>query len=94
MVENGTYGQRIADICRMSRLDIRQVPMNLDKLQSTLASVKNIAGVIAVHCETGTGLMNPIETIGKIVKGKNDGKLLVLYYDLPRKRFHPQVFYV
>jgi 2-aminoethylphosphonate-pyruvate transaminase len=77
VLANGAYGTRIAEIAR--RLQIRLLcndsgevaPPNLDMLEEALASDPRITHVAVVHCETTTGILNPVETIGRIVKSHN-----------------------
>jgi 2-aminoethylphosphonate-pyruvate transaminase len=77
VLANGAYGARIAEIAR--RLQIRLLcndsgelrPPNLDMLEEALASDPRITHVAVVHCETTTGMLNPVEAIGRIVKSHN-----------------------
>ena len=74
VLANGAYGQRINQIAERLRIDhvthdngeISRPDLN--KLDKTLASDKHISHVAVVHCETTTGMLNPIDEIGKIVK--------------------------
>ena len=74
---NGVYGKRIAAIA--NRLAINTVildsgevsPPNLDKLDKTLENDTDITHVAVVHCETTTGMLNPIEKISTIIKKHN-----------------------
>jgi 2-aminoethylphosphonate-pyruvate transaminase len=71
---NGAYGARMVEIAR--RLQIRVVsqdsgearPPDLALLERTLAADPQITHVAVVHCETTTGMLNPVEAVGKIVK--------------------------
>ncbi len=71
---NGAYGARMVEIAR--RLQIRVVsqdsgeatPPDLALLDRTLATDPRITHVAVVHCETTTGMLNPVEAVGKIVK--------------------------
>lgn len=74
VVINGAYGDRIAKICLVNRIehtvlkypeDTLPVAAEVDK---KLAEDPAITGVAIVHCETTTGIMNPIEEIGRVVK--------------------------
>ncbi len=74
VIINGAYGQRIAQIARV--YDIQVVPLTypenrkpeLADLEAALAADEAITSVAVVHCETTTGLINPIKEIGEIVK--------------------------
>ncbi|MEE8408928.1 MAG: 2-aminoethylphosphonate--pyruvate transaminase [Myxococcota bacterium] len=70
---NGAYGRRIADIADMLGIDHvechgaeNRVP-DLSQLSATLKRDATITHVAAVHCETTTGIMNPIHEIGSVV---------------------------
>ena len=70
---NGAYGRRIAEMARVMRMpmecvdypeDTAVVPADIDKI---LAGDKSITHVVIVHCETTSGIFNPIREAGKIV---------------------------
>lgn len=71
---NGGYGKRLAQIS--NRLNIETIihdsgeiaQPNLELLESTLLRDTDITHVTVVHCETTTGMLNPIDEIGRIVK--------------------------
>ncbi len=79
---NGAYGTRIREIAR--RLRIRVVtndsgevnPPDVGLLEWTLHSDPSITHVAVVHCETTTGMLNPVEAIGRIVK--SFGKVFIV----------------
>ncbi len=70
---NGAYGHRMAKICTYLRRDhliqetAEDVPVDFAQLDRTLASDENISHVAAVHCETTSGILNPIENVADIV---------------------------
>lgn len=74
VIINGAYGRRIAQIAKVH--DIEVVPLSyaenqapdLAEIHLTLSTNKNITSVAVVHCETTTGMINPIKEIGEIVK--------------------------
>jgi len=74
VLANGAYGNRLAQISNRLSIetdvhDSGEVnPPDLELLESTLKQDSNISHVIVVHCETTTGMLNPIEEIGRIVK--------------------------
>jgi 2-aminoethylphosphonate-pyruvate transaminase len=74
LVVNGAYGQRMAEIARYLGIDHlvldsgEQERPDLDRLAETLAHDVAISHVAVVHCETTTGMLNPIDEIGRIVK--------------------------
>lgn len=77
VLANGAYGNRLAQIS--NRLKIETVvhdsgevkQPDLELLEATLKADPAITHVTVVHCETTTGMLNPIEAIGKIVKSYN-----------------------
>jgi 2-aminoethylphosphonate-pyruvate transaminase len=74
VIINGAYGRRIALIAEILNIDLVSLiyPENstpdLAEIESTLAADDVITHVVAVHCETTTGIINPIKEIGAIVK--------------------------
>ncbi|MBA2938430.1 2-aminoethylphosphonate--pyruvate transaminase [Paenibacillus sp. CGMCC 1.16610] len=77
VMANGAYGQRMAQMAKMLNiplvlLDNGEVhPPDLDQLEYTLRKETDITHVAVVHCETTTGMLNPIEAVGRIVKKYN-----------------------
>jgi len=71
---NGAYGARIATIARYLGIALEVhdsgevAPPDLTRLERTLAGDRSITHVACVHCETTTGMLNPIERIGPVVK--------------------------
>ena len=80
VLANGAYGDRIALIAKTLRINTvahesgELAPPDLRKLEEALQQDKEITHVSLVHCETTTGMLNPIEKIARIVK--NHGKVL------------------
>jgi 2-aminoethylphosphonate-pyruvate transaminase len=72
VLANGAYGRRIALIAKRIGIDHLLLDSgdaswpDLKLLESTLAEDRQITHVAAVHCETTTGMLNPIEEIGRI----------------------------
>ena len=77
VLTNGAYGKRLAQISERLRiatvvLDSGEIDRpDLVLLEKTLQEDKGITHVVVVHCETTTGMLNPIEDIGEIVKQYN-----------------------
>src|SRR5262245_19266419 len=74
VVSNGAYGERMARIARTHGIahtvlrcpeDARPEPGQIDR---ALAADPAVTGVAVVHCETTTGLLNPVEEIGRVAK--------------------------
>ncbi|MDJ0971806.1 MAG: 2-aminoethylphosphonate--pyruvate transaminase [Kiloniellales bacterium] len=69
---NGAYGQRMAKICKYYRRVMRILetpedrPNDPEALDRALAEDREITHVAAVHCETTSGILNPIEAIAEV----------------------------
>ena len=74
VLNNGAYGARVATISRMlgiETVELSQVETeltNLNELEKILMEDSAISHVAMVHCETTTGMLNPAEAIGEIVR--------------------------
>jgi 2-aminoethylphosphonate-pyruvate transaminase len=74
VLANGAYGRRMGEIARRCGIDYllqdsgEQSPPDLGRLAEILAADAAITHVAVVHCETTTGMLNPIEEIGAVVK--------------------------
>ncbi len=70
---NGAYGQRIARICDYYKRDYlvqesaEDVPVDTNQLDATLDANPDIGHVVVVHCETTSGILNPIKVVSEIV---------------------------
>ncbi len=76
VIVNGAYGRRIvhmAEVLGIETLPLtfmeNQVP-DLDTIRHAIETDDDITTVFVVHCETTTGIINPIEDIGRLVKSK------------------------
>jgi 2-aminoethylphosphonate-pyruvate transaminase len=72
VIVNGAYGRRIVQMANMLNIpttalsyEENQLP-DMDDLHHALRSDGSITHVAAVHCETTSGIMNPIAVIGGI----------------------------
>ena len=74
VLNNGAYGARITTIARMLKVDTVELgqaeiePTDLGQVEQMLAGDTAITHVAMVHCETTTGMLNPVEAVGKIVR--------------------------
>jgi 2-aminoethylphosphonate-pyruvate transaminase len=74
VIINGAYGQRIAQIAKVYGIEV--IPLvypenrtpNLAEIEAALKADEAITCVAVIHCETTTGIINPIKEIGEIVK--------------------------
>ncbi|HGJ65574.1 TPA: 2-aminoethylphosphonate--pyruvate transaminase, partial [bacterium] len=74
VINNGAYCKRIAKIAEMLKIPVISLDYpedhqpNLQDIDSILIKDASITHVSAVHCETTSGIINPIKEIGAIVK--------------------------
>lgn len=74
VLANGAYGQRMAQIAIRLHIPVvvqdsgELAPPRLTLLRDILQDDKTITHVAVVHCETTTGMLNPVAQIGEIVK--------------------------
>jgi 2-aminoethylphosphonate-pyruvate transaminase len=79
---NGAYGQRalkIAQIAGRATASLEtpeDTPPDLERLDRMLRDDKAISHVFAVHCETTSGILNPISEVAEIV-ARHGRRLLV-----------------
>lgn len=70
---NGAYGRRIAKICQINGRDYltletaEDIPPTPTEVAECLKTDPAITHVAAVHCETTSGILNPIAEIAEIV---------------------------
>ncbi len=70
---NGAYGRRIAQMARIHSINVEtlETPEDCkiapDAVAERLAASPGITHVAVIHCETTTGVLNPIEDIGEVV---------------------------
>ncbi|WP_066390795.1 2-aminoethylphosphonate--pyruvate transaminase [Neobacillus mesonae] len=74
---NGAYGKRMIQIANVLNIDTvvsitnEQEPVNILEIEQILKSDDTITHVAVVHCETTTGILNPIEAICRLAKKYN-----------------------
>jgi len=73
VIINGAYGKRLAKIASVLKIETltlacpeNQTP-DIDRIRQTLKDNPGITNVAVVHCETTTGIVNPIKEIGEVV---------------------------
>jgi 2-aminoethylphosphonate-pyruvate transaminase len=72
LIVNGAYGhraKRILDIARRKSIVLEtpeDTPPDLARIEAVLKRTKSITHVFAVHCETTSGIVNPVHEIGVI----------------------------
>lgn len=74
VLTNGVYGTRIAEIAEYLKIPVVTLDsgeigsFDVNRLVGILESDPDITHVAVVHCETTTGMLNPIDQVGSIVK--------------------------
>ena len=72
IITNGAYGQRLIQMAKVLRIELTVLDYPEDQaiktqdVEKALASDSAIGSVAVVHCETTTGMINPVEAIGEI----------------------------
>lgn len=81
IINNGAYGARMVQMARCLNIEVvelnyleTQTP-DLQEIERVLED-KAISHVACVHCETTTGILNPIQDIGRLVKAA--GKIWIV----------------
>ena len=85
IIENGAYGQRTEKMCRILNIPHDVLSFNETervKVEDVAEKLKSntYTHVIIIHCETSSGILNPIEEIGQLVydHGAQKGYFLLL----------------
>lgn len=79
---NGVYGDRIVEIARHMRVPYASfrtapyTPPTPGQFDEALTADPAITHVMVVHCETSTGILNPIETIAEVCRRRGKGLLI------------------
>jgi len=79
---NGAYGKRLAKICEILGRDFcvfetaENQPTTATDVQALLRADPAITHVALIHCETSTGILNPLAQIADVVAGS--GKRLIV----------------
>src|SRR5262249_51868351 len=74
VIDNGAYGARMAEIARALGIAFEVLagppadPVDPPDVAAALAAGERITHVAVVHCETTTGVLNPIQEIGAVVR--------------------------
>jgi 2-aminoethylphosphonate-pyruvate transaminase len=69
---NGAYGARMAHIAKVLRIPVVVVEhaegtaVDPERVAKALAGERDVRLVAVVHCETTTGILNPVAAIGKL----------------------------
>ena len=82
IITNGAYGERIVKMAECIGLNYQQYSVAYDEypneteLRNLLEEDQDITHLVMVHCETTTGILNPIEMVSKL--SKEFGKTLII----------------
>ena len=74
VIQNGVYGERISKICEVYQFRQHAIQLNwgeppsLENIENELKQNPDIEVVALVHHETTTGLLNPLEEVGKLAR--------------------------
>lgn len=77
ILANGAYGERMAEIARYYHIDHVLVSLHETELitgevaRKALDENPGITHLSMVHSETTTGLLNPIEEVGEVIRNRN-----------------------
>lgn len=73
IINNGAYGKRMCQIAKIYRLKFLEYtsppdqPLDLNQLENFIAvQAEKISYLGLIHCETTTGLLNPLSELGRI----------------------------
>lgn len=82
IVTNGAYGERIVKMAEYIGLNYTEYKLNYDEhpseegLRARLQQDSRITHIAMVHCETTTGILNPLELISSL--SREYGKTLII----------------
>lgn len=76
IINNGAYGQRMAEICGVLGINYRELKFKETqspdvKLIEKHLSEESFSHLAMVHCETTTGMLNPIDAVAELCKNHN-----------------------
>ena len=75
VLANGAYGERMLAMLQKARIEhtplrtAEDTPVDPKALERALGHDSAISHVAVVHCETTTGILNPIAEVGAVVRG-------------------------
>lgn len=79
---NGVYGDRVIDICEGIKIpykSFRTAPYTLPtakQFEKEIMADPAITHVMIIHCETSTGILNPVEEIAQVCRKHGKGLLI------------------
>jgi len=82
IITNGAYGKRMVEMTQVLGIDHSQIALaetvtpNVNAVEEVFAKDTGITHVAFVHCETTTGMLNPLAELAHVVKAA--GKVLIV----------------
>lgn len=82
VINNGAYGKRMAEICEVLKLNHQVLNFketeqpDLDQIKAMLSAENGFSHLAMVHCETTTGMLNPITQVAQICSEAKVGFIL------------------
>jgi len=82
LLTNGAYGDRMVEMARVLNIDHTKIDLGeitaptAQDLEKILTNDPRLTHVAFVHCETTTGMLNPLEELSAVVK--RHGKVLIV----------------
>ena len=79
---NGAYGTRMAEICRYIGREFATIeysenaPVDVTGIETAIDKDPAITHVAVVHCETTTGILNPLVDLAELIRGKGLGLII------------------
>jgi len=100
VVKGGKFGERFAEICTAYGVEV--IPIDVvwgeavdpKKIESKLAENPNIKAVFTTLCETSTGVVNDIESIGNIVAKSRAVLVIDAISGLGAMEYKPDLWHV
>src|SRR5690625_4105334 len=83
VIVTGAFGDRFAKICEAFNIKTHRLDVpwgeaaGTEELKQYLQKNKHIKAVFMTHCETSTGVLNPIESISKTIHENSDALVIV-----------------
>lgn len=83
VIVTGSFGDRLAKICEQYELVVHRLgiewgeAVDPEQVKEWLQKHPNIKVVFSTHCETSTGVLNPVEEISQVVHEHSDALVVV-----------------
>ncbi|KAG0714048.1 2-aminoethylphosphonate--pyruvate transaminase [Chionoecetes opilio] len=84
VLTNGAYGERMVKACQYAGIEVRgedyieSLPIPVPEIQRLLEGEGAWTTVAMVHCETSSGVINPVEEVGRLVRRYAPGAAFVV----------------